>query len=159
MEHFELSKDTSPGIIKMIGFIFLSIFTLGFISFFLYEMFVEPHYWKNRWKLHRLLNRGKVHVKYNSSNSIYGDQIKVYDIDIEGVEYSLWIWDKKNMTLDSINSNTDYIGLFKASAITKWLNRIAINEIIRLCNESEKSKDEPKFKSVDDFTADDYRNC
>ena len=157
MEHFKSSSDTSPSIINMIAFMFLSILTLGFSFFFLYEMFLEPHYWKNRWKLHRLFKVGKVDVKID--RLIHGQHIQMYILKIDEIEYSLWIYDDNSITLDSINSHTDYIGLFKASVITKWLNHIAIKEIVRLSGESEKSKEEPRFETVDDFTADDYRNC
>jgi hypothetical protein len=137
MEHFKPNKDYAPSLLKVLSMAFLTVFTLGIPFFFMYEMWAEPAYWKNRWKLHRLLNRGKVKVKYARSTSIYGDQIKAYDLDIEGVEYSLWIWNEKNMTLDkSILANNDFIGLFTGSLTTKWLNRIAVKKILQLAEHS-----------------------
>ena len=137
MEHFKSNKDYTPSLFVILSMAFITVFTLGATFFFAYEMWAEPAYWKNRWKLHRLLNRGKVKVKYNRSTSIYGDQIKAYDLDIEGVEYSLWIWNEKNMTLDySILSNNDFIGLFTGCITTKWLNRIAVKKILQLAEHS-----------------------
>ncbi len=133
MEHFKSNKDYTPSLFVILSMAFLAVFTLGASFLFAYEVWTEPAYWKNRWKLHRLLNRDRVKVKYARSNSIYGDQIKAYDLDIEGVEYSVWIWNEKNMTLDkSILSNDNFIGLFTGSLTTKWLNRIAVKKILQL---------------------------
>ena len=137
MVHFKPNKDYAPSLFVILSMAFLTIFTLGTTWIFMYEMWAEPGYWKNRWKLHRLLKAGKVKVKYARSSSIYGDQIKAYDVDIEGIEYSLWIWNEKNMTLDkSILVNNDYIGLFTGSLTTKWLNRIAVKKILQLAEHS-----------------------
>jgi hypothetical protein len=132
MEHFKL-EDNKPSIFGIVTMAFLTVFTLGMTWIFMYEMWAEPHYWKNRWKLHRLLNQGKVKVKYMNSNTFAGDQIKIYELDIEGILYSLWIYDERLMTLDHPNyKNSDLIGLFIGSLTTKWLNRVAIKKLIQL---------------------------
>jgi hypothetical protein len=96
-------------------------------------MWAEPHYWKNRWKLHRLLNQGKVKVRYVSSNTFAGDQIKIYALDIEGILYSVWIYDERLMTLDyAILENNDFLGLFVGSVTTSWLNKVAIRKLLQL---------------------------
>lgn len=97
-----------------------------------YEYWAEPKYWKNRWRLHKLLKNGKVKVK----SAQKGKQLLIlrlcidrYVIDIEGQEYSLDIWNEKEMTLDVFSKSKNYIGLFKGSLITKWLNKKAIKTI------------------------------
>lgn len=133
MEHFELENENNTSVFFIVLMAFSTVFTLGIPWFFAYEMWAEPSYWKNRWKLHRLLNQGKVKVKYNRSTSIYGDRIKIYELDIEGIEYSVWIYDESSMTLESPNfKNNDFIGLFIGCLTTKWLNHIAIKKIIQL---------------------------
>lgn len=131
MEHFKKEKN-EISVFSMILLSFLHIFTLGATWFFAYEMWAEPHYWKNRWKLHRLLKAGKVKVKY-LRRALVADTIETYELDIEGESYSVWIWDKKYMTLDAhVLHNTDYIGMFMGSLTTKWLNRVAIRKITQL---------------------------
>jgi hypothetical protein len=106
-----------------------------------YEYWGEPKYWKNRWRLHKLLKKGKVKVKTSDK----GKQpcIDRYVIDIEGNEYRLDIWNEKEMTLSTESSvpyglnfstltSKNYIGLFKGSLITKWLNKKAIKEIDKI---------------------------
>lgn len=133
MTHFKSNKDYNPSLLSVVFMAFLTIFTLGLPWFLAYEAWAEPGYWKNRWKLHQLLKAGKVNVRCIRATSIYGDQIKVYELYIEGVEYSLWIWDGKYMTLDnSALANSDYIGLFIGSLTTKWLNRVAVKKITQL---------------------------
>lgn len=114
--------------------IMILMFPLGGASMWIfYEYWGEPKYWKNRWRLHRLLKKGKVKVKASDK----GKQpcIDRYVIDIEGQEYRLDIWSEKEMTLSkeergfNLFYNKNYIGLFKGSLITKWLNRKAIKEI------------------------------
>lgn len=133
MEHFKKQKgEMSVFLIILLSFV--HIFTLGATWFFMYEMWAEPHYWKNRWKLHRLLKRGKVKVKYMRS-AMVDDTIETYELDIEGELYSVWIWNKKYMTLDANDfHNCDYIGMFMGSLTTKWLNRVAIRKIKQLAN-------------------------
>jgi hypothetical protein len=133
MTHFEPSNDYSPSVFKILCFSFLTIFTLGIPWFFAYEMWAEPHYWKNRWKLHRLLKQGNVKVRYIKSTSIYADKIKMYELHIEGVEYSVWIYEGQHMTLDKSDLvNNDYLGLFVGSITTSWLNKVAIRKITQL---------------------------
>ena len=111
--------------------IMILLFPLAGASMWIfYEYWGEPKYWKNRWRLHRLLKKGKLKVKAADK----GKQpcIDRYVIDIEGHEYRLDIWNEKEMTLSEERSgfyNKNYIGLFKGSLITKWLNRKAIKEI------------------------------
>ena len=103
---------------------------VGASMWIFYEYWGEPKYWKNRWRLHKLLKKGKVKVK--SADKGKQPCIDRYVIDIEGQEYRLDIWNEKEMTLSEERSgfyNKNYIGLFKGSLITKWLNRKAIKEI------------------------------
>ena len=138
MKHFIKDEGYNPSVWIILFFAFLTVFTLGVPFLFFYEAFAEPHYWKNRWRLHHLLNRGLVKVKYNRGSSIFGDNIKAYDVTIEDEEYSLWIWNEDSMTLDGPmdlsygKTDRNYIGLFKGSVITKWLNRVAIKKLTQL---------------------------
>jgi hypothetical protein len=142
MAHFIKENDHSPNLASILFFALLNVFLIMTPFVFFYEAFAEPHYWKNRWRLHRLLKRGLVKVKYNKGTSILGDQIKTYDVTIEDQEYSLWIWDETSMTLDgSMNfsyekTDRNYIGLFKASVITRWLNHVAIKKLKQLAEHS-----------------------
>ena len=106
---------------------------VGASMWIFYEYWGEPKYWKNRWRLHKLLKKGKVKVK--SADKGKQPCIDRYVIDIEGQEYRLDIWNEKEMTLSEERSgfyNKNYIGLFKGSLITKWLNRKAIKEIVEI---------------------------
>jgi len=142
MKHFIKDNDYEPGLAFIIFFALLNVILCLIPFVFFYEAFAEPHYWKNRWRLHRLLNRGLVKVKHNRGTSIFGDQIKTYDVTIEDEEYSLWIWNDDSFTLDGpMNSSyekTDrnYIGLFKGSLITRWLNRVALRKLKQLAEHS-----------------------
>lgn len=134
MTHF--TDDNSKSILSIV--IMITLFPLFAVSMWVfYEYWGEPKYWKNRWRLHRLLKKGKVKVK--SAEKGKQPCIDRYVIDIEGREYGLDIWNEKEMTLSegkgvpyglniSYLSN-NYIGLFKGSLITKWLNNKAIKEI------------------------------
>lgn len=123
MTHF--TEDNSK------SWIYIAIMMLTFplvgASFWLfYEYWGEPKYWKNRWRLHKLLKKGKVKIKSDNK----GNGIARYMIDIEGQEYQLDIWNDKEMTLDVFSTTSkNYIGLFKGSLITKWLNKKAIKTI------------------------------
>ena len=142
MKHFIKDNDYEPSLAFIIFFALLNVILCLIPFVFFYEAFAEPHYWKNRWRLHRLLNRGLVKVKYNRGTSIFGDQIKTYDVTIEDEEYSLWIWNDDSFTLDgpmdSSFEKTDrnYIGLFKGSLITRWLNRVALRKLKQLAEHS-----------------------
>jgi|LakMenE18May11ns_1017448.scaffolds.fasta_scaffold9703586_2 hypothetical protein len=136
MAHFKLAeKDLN--IFKTISMAFLTIFTLGIPWIFFYEMWAEPHYWKNRWKLHRLLNKGLVKVGHLKTRSFYGDHLTIYSVYIEDIEYSVWIYASGEMTLDCAGlRNNDYIGLFAGSVTTKLLNRIAVRKLKQLAEHS-----------------------
>lgn len=127
MTHF--TEDNSKSVLSIL--IMILMFPLvGASMWIFYEYWGEPKYWKNRWRLHRLLKKGKVKVK--SARNEFGISICRYVIDIEGQEYRLDIWNGKEMTLCKENftiSYGNYIGLFKASLITKWLNNKAIKSI------------------------------
>jgi len=142
MTHFELDNGYSPSVFKILCFAFLNVFLIMLPFVFFYEVWAEPHYWKNRWRLHRLLKRGLVKVKYTKGTSIFGDKIKSYDVIIEDEEYSLWIWNEDSMTLDGPmdftynNKDRNYIGLFKGSIITRWLNHVAVRKLKQLAEHS-----------------------
>jgi hypothetical protein len=136
MKHFIKETDIEYSPFKTTLMAILS-FPLLFTPFFIfYEMWAEPHYWKNRWKLHHLLNKGHVKVKELGVSPVFHDNIVMYDILIDDTKYSLWIWNNISMTLseplDSQRPHRDYIGLFKGSLITRALNRIAIRKIKQL---------------------------
>ena len=126
MKHFV--KINSSQLRISIGAL-LSALTLFGVFFLMYEYFFELQYWKNRWRLHRYLNKGLVKVEY-LRNSPY-DNIKIYSLKIEDSEYSLSIWNNEEMTLGD-----DYIGLFNGSLITKILNRIAIKKLQKLAEQN-----------------------
>ena len=133
MKHFKSNKDYRPSIFLIVSMAFITIFTLGLPWLFAYEMWAEPAYWKNRWKLHRLLNQGRVKVVYVKSNSFSGDNIKMYELTIDNIKYSVWIWGESKMTLDYPNyKNDDFIGLFTGCITTKLLNYIAVKKIKQL---------------------------
>lgn len=132
MKHFKSNKECTSSLFVTVLMAFITIFTLGLPFFFAYEMWAEPAYWKNRWKLHRLLNQGRVKVVYVKSNSFSGDNIKMYELTIDNIKYSVWIWENR-MTLDYPNyKNDDFIGLFAGCITTKWLNYIAVKKIKQL---------------------------
>lgn len=123
MTHF--TEDNSKNWIY-IAIMMLTFPLVGAPMWIFYEYWAEPKYWKNRWRLHKLLKNGKVKVKSDNK----GNGIARYMIDIEGQEYQLDIWNDKEMTLDVFSTTSkNYIGLFKGSLITKWLNKKAIKTI------------------------------
>ena len=101
-----------------------------------YEMFFEPHYWKNRWRLYLLLRRGKVEIEHLNDFEFMGG-VSQYRLQIDDSTYHVSIWnagtsffEEPTMTLQEESFGTeDYIGLFIGSPITKWLNRRTINLI------------------------------
>jgi len=137
MTHFTTdNKTTWPQTLAMI------LFSLALMSSFwlFYEYWGHPKYWKNRWRLHRLIKANKVKVVSKSND---GEKIVRYNIKIEGAEYELDIWQNKDqlnwwgftgrgdkMTLSAPRES--YIGLFKGSLITKWLNNKTIKSIREL---------------------------
>jgi hypothetical protein len=142
MKHFIKENGYNPSIAFILFFALMNVIFCLIPFVFFYEAFVEPHYWKNRWRLHRLLNRGLVKVKYNRVSSVFGDNIKTYDLTIEDEEYSLWIWNGDSFTLDGPMDSSygvtdrNYIGLFKGSLITRLLNRVAIKKLTQLAEHS-----------------------
>lgn len=95
MTHF--TEDNSNSWIY-IAIMMLTFPLVGAPMWIFYEYWAEPKYWKNRWRLHKLLKKGKVKVK--SAQKGKQPYIDRYVIDIEGQEYSLDIWNEKEMTLD-----------------------------------------------------------
>ena len=135
-QHFTTDNETTW--VKTLTMIFFTLVLMSSI-WLLYEYWGQPKYWKNRWRLHRLIKANK--VKVISKND--GGKITRYNIKIEGSEYELDIWQNKNllnwwgftgrgdeMTLGTTGES--YIGLFKGSLITKWLNKRAIKAIREL---------------------------
>jgi hypothetical protein len=138
MEHFVKSNENGRvSTLRLVVACILMIPTLGVPFWLMYEYFFENHYWKNRWRLNRLLNKGKVKVTYLKTSDIMYGNIDMYSVVIDNKEYSLWIWDNESMTLGEIdNPSSDYIGLFTGSMITRWLNKSAIKELQLLANEN-----------------------
>jgi hypothetical protein len=138
MEYFVKSSEKIwSNNLRVIISCILMIPTLGVPFWLMYEYFFKPKYWKNRWRLNRLLNKGDVKVTHYKTSNIIGDNIDMYSLFIGDKEYSLWIWNNSYMTLSDENDPTcDYIGLFVGSVITRWLNKSAINELQFLANEN-----------------------
>lgn len=108
----------------------LMIPTFGLPMWGIYEMFFEPHYWKNRWKLYRLLTKKKVKVSLIHTTQVFGNDISYYSIEIDGSRYNISIWDGEKMTLEKEESSNDnYIGLFIGSPVTSLINRKTIKMI------------------------------
>ena len=128
MEHFIKSKSINK--VRFYIGIFLSIITLMGAFLIMYECFFEPHYWKNRWRLNRYLNKGLVKVEYLRTPPLNGN-IKIYNLKIDNTDYSLWIWNNEVISL-----NDDYIGLFNGSLITKTLNKIAVKKLLKLAEQN-----------------------
>jgi hypothetical protein len=130
MKHF--TEDDSKGILAILAMVLM--FPLaGANMWLLYECWGAPKYWKNRWRLHRLLKKGKARILGCSEwpRNVRGPHaICRYDIDIEGQRYMLDIWNGTEMTLQGEGLYGErYIGLFKASLIARFLNRKAIQSI------------------------------
>ena len=110
--------------------------TIGIPFWGAYEMFFEPHYWKNRWRLYLLLRRGKVEIEHLNDFEFMGG-LSQYRLVIDGSIYHVSIWStgasflgEPTMTLQEEPFGTeDYVGLFIGSPITRWLNRKTINLI------------------------------
>ena len=125
MKHF--TTENKANLTSKVIFFSLMIFFM--ISMWLfYEWTMEPKYWKNRWRLHRLIKSGKVKVVDKSGTSLY--RREYYTLIIENETYYMEVWNGKEMTLASNKSNaSDYIGLFYGSITTAWLNKQAIKNI------------------------------
>jgi len=135
MSHFTIDNKTTW--IKTLSMFLSMPFLLSGIWLF-YEYWAQPKYWKNRWRLHRLLTKNKVKIVSKKND---GGKIVRYKINIEGIEYELDIWENNSfsgrsdeMTLGRTSNfvSESYIGLFKGSLITKWLNKKAIKAIKEL---------------------------
>lgn len=125
MKHF--TTENKANLTSKVIFFSLMIFFM--ISMWLfYEWSMEPKYWKNRWRLHRLIKSGKVKVVDKSVTSFY--RREYYTLIIENETYYMEVWNGKEMTLASNKRNaSDYIGLFYGSLTTRWLNKQAIKNI------------------------------
>lgn len=125
MKHF--TTENKANLTSKVIFFSLMIFFM--ISMWLfYEWSMEPKYWKNRWRLHRLIKSGKVKVVDKSGTSFY--RREYYTLIIENETYYMEVWNGKEMTLASNKRNaSDYIGLFYGSLTTRWLNKQAIKNI------------------------------
>jgi hypothetical protein len=134
MKHFVKEKEENS--IKIVFFIALSVLTLFGVFLLMYEYWVTPHYWKNRWRFNRLLNKNMVKIKLIGKPT---ENISAYLVTIEDSEYSLWVWNSNSMTLDNVDyiDNSDYIGLFAGSLITRHLNKLAIKKIQKILKDNE----------------------
>jgi hypothetical protein len=136
MKHFVNSTE-HINIIKIIMFAILMIPTLGAPFWLMYEYWFANHYWKNRWRFNRLLNKNMVKIEFLGESLINMD-IKRYLVTIEDSEYSLWVWKNNYITLDDADyKNSDYIGLFAGSLITRHLNKLAIKKIQKILKDNE----------------------
>ena len=126
MKHFTTDNNASI-FSKTISVSFMIFFMISFWLF--YEYWAEPKYWKNRWRLHRLMKSGRVKVIENKSNSALFDR-ELFTLLIDGEKYIMEIWCGKEMILSSGGyQRADYIGLFKGSLTTRWLNKRAIQMV------------------------------
>lgn len=136
MKHF-VTLNNNIGVFKIILISLLMIPTIGAPFWLMYEYFFEPKYWKNRWRLRRYINQGRVKVEEIKSTYLNSNNINIYILKIDDVEYSLWIWDDCAITVGEIGVPlSDYIGLFVGSLITKRLNKSAIRDLKILGNEN-----------------------
>lgn len=119
------------------GLIF-SILTLGIAFVLFYEFFYEPHYSYNQKKFYRLLrwNRVKM-ISAGRLEEIGRDDITAYVIEINGKEYSVWIYGETHVTLSDTTKYSDYIGLFCVSPYLKWIRKKTIKKLIALEKELE----------------------
>lgn len=122
-------------------FFFITFFTLGVAMFFLYGMFCERTYYKNRITLLNILKT----KSYNSLSYVvthdargFGN-ISYFNLVIDGVTYEIILWHKNNEFTLSGDGHSDYIGLFKGDLINKSL----VKDINRYLYEI--LPDEPKF--------------
>ena len=128
-------EEEKPNRVREVMFFVLMFPTLLAPFWLFYEYFMVPHYWKNRWRLHRLLKAGKVKVKYSHQPF---NNIKAYVAEIDGKNYSLWIWNGNRFTFDGVDGDwrSDYIGLFCGDLIATSLTKSAIKQFKRLANEN-----------------------
>jgi hypothetical protein len=130
---FVTECETSKVLPGVLGVVF-SAFTF-FIGFFLfYEQFFERFYWINRWKLYKYLRQKKVRL---ISRNIIDLSIQELIVDINNVEYQVWIYvDENKMTFDSPNFETfdsqSFIGLFCASPFMVLVNNRTIKMLQKL---------------------------
>ena len=126
MKHF--TTENKEKIINKIIFCSLMIFFFAPMWLF-YEWSMEPKYWKNRWRLHRLIKSGKVKV-VDKKNGTSSYEREYFTLLIEDEKYYMEIWRGKEMTLTSSDMfGNSYIGLFYGSITTAWLNKQAIKNI------------------------------
>lgn len=135
VNHFINNRKT-PNI--NIAVLFLaSILTFGFGFVFFYDSLMEPMYYINRKRLINYLKTNKATLELinsaskNDLSAMVMDKIVDYKLFIDGIEYQLWVWENKNITLFTRygDNNGDLIGLFTSSPISKKQNKQLIKLI------------------------------
>jgi hypothetical protein len=100
----------------------LTLFTFFFIF---YEWGFSQCYWKNRWRLLKLLRNKKVKILDETEYST----IILLEIEIEGEFYEMLYWKNKNKITLSKKSGDYFIGLFITSPFMYWENTQIVKEV------------------------------
>lgn len=121
-------REEGLAFLPMLVGVMLSTVTLFLYFFLFYEMSFERRYWVNRWKLYWHLRRGRVTKKSSRRLPDSLSHITECDLEIAGTTYHCWIYEDRNrMTFGT--SDHDYIGLFCASPIMRFINTRSIKMI------------------------------
>jgi hypothetical protein len=110
----------------------LIITTLTFFLPYLiaYEFFFERYYWKNRFRLWKLLKQNQLKIDSKRTLNI-SPNIDEYIVDINGVKYDLWVYNDNKTFVFCMPTRpyVEYIGLFISSPIMKYYTRKIINRV------------------------------
>jgi hypothetical protein len=123
-EHFVL--DDRRGLAEWAALVAMILFPPLIWAF--YDIFSMPKYWRNRVRLHRLLRVDKVKARI-----IEEGLFELYSLDIEGQEYTAFVWEGK-ISLDGrkdgrLEEGRSFFGLFAGSMVAKWMSREAVAAI------------------------------
>jgi hypothetical protein len=123
-QHFVL--DDKRGFVEWAALVAMILFPPLICAF--YDIFSMPKYWRNRVRLHRLLRADKVKAR-----RIEEGLFELYSLDIEGQEYTAFVWEGK-ISLDGrrdgrLEEGRSFFGLFAGSMVAKWMSREAVGAI------------------------------
>ena len=123
-QHFVL--DDKRGLAEWAALVAMILFPPLIWAF--YDIFSMPKYWRNRVRLHRLLRADKVKAR-----RIEEGPFELYSLDIEGQEYTAFVWEGK-ISLDgrkngSLEEGRSFFGLYAGSMVAKWMSREAVAAI------------------------------
>lgn len=123
-QHFVL--DDKRGFVEWAALVAMILFPPLIWAF--YDIFSMPKYWRNRVRLHRLLRADKVKAR-----RIEEGLFELYSLDIEGQEYTAFVWEGK-ISLDGrkngrLEEGRSFFGLFAGSMVAKWMSSEAVAAI------------------------------